>query len=52
MVDPRSVMPEGDPSLLFQAFLVLNFLFCLWLTIRLERPFIKRLIKRKKPPNE
>ena len=43
MVDPRSVMPEGDPSLLFQAFLVLNFLLCLWLTYKLEAPGLKRL---------
>ena len=37
MVDPRSVMPEGDPSALFQLFMLFNFFFCMWATYKLDR---------------
>lgn len=33
----RLVMPAGDSSLICQAFIALNFLFRLWLTIKIAR---------------
>lgn len=43
MVDPKSVMPEGDPSPLFQLFLLLNFLFWLWVTPKIDR-WLRRFV--------